>query len=63
MFAKSLGIEIFVELGWGKPFFHAPQVILHNSTTVEIRVFNSIIILNRALGGKNVTNSQTNETG
>lgn len=63
MFAKFLEVEIFVELGWGKPLFHKPQFILHNRSTVEIRVLNSIIILNKAMGDRHDTNRQTDETG
>lgn len=63
MFAKFLEVEIFVELGWGKPLFHKPLFILHNPSTVEIRVLNSIIILNRTMGDRHDTNRQTDETG
>mgnify|MGYP000164725049 CR=1 FL=1 len=63
MFAKFLGIEMYVELGWGKPLFHQPIFILHNQSTVEIRVLNSIIILNKTMGDRNDTTRQTDETG
>ena len=63
MFAKFLEIEIFVELGWGKPLFHKPIFILHNPTTVEIRVLNSIIILNKTRRDRHDKYRQTDETG
>ncbi len=48
MYAKYLGIEIYIEIGaWGKPLFYKPQFLKHNKNTYELRVFNSIIIMNR----------------
>jgi hypothetical protein len=64
MYTKLLGIEIYVELGaWGKPLFYQPQFLKHNKNTYEVRVLNSIIILNRTQRERNDTHSNHNETG
>lgn len=64
MFTKVLGIEIYIEIGaWGKPLFFQPQFLTHNKNAYELRVFNSIIIMNRTQRERNDTHSNYNETG
>lgn len=64
MYAKFLGIEIYIEIGaWGKPLFYQPQFLKHNKNTYEVRVLKSIIIMNRTRKERNDTHRDNNETG
>ena len=64
MYAKFLGIELYIEIGkWGKPLLFQPQFLKHNKNTYEVRVLNSIIIMNRTQKDTNERHSKNNETG
>lgn len=50
MYAKFVGIEIFIEVGrLGSRLFDKPLWIQHNETNFEIRILKTILIVSRGV--------------
>lgn len=50
MYAKFLGVEIYIEVGrLGSKLFAKPLWIQHNETNLEIRILKTILIMSKGV--------------